>query len=199
MDRVIEWIDKTLSAVLIGLVALMAISITAEIVLNAMIQPAASALLARADASGVAPDAPYREALRGVMAFVANASAPVNTASQTLLVWVGILGGALAYRQRAHLGVDALARLYPPRIRLWLDYLSTAVTAAFSLAVLVIGGWMVCARAFESGSRMPGMESFNRGWFYLVLPISGALMLVYCVHHWLHPQAAGGDDERGGA
>jgi C4-dicarboxylate transporter DctQ subunit len=112
----------------------------------------------------------------------------VNTTSQTLLVWIGILGSALALRYRAHLGVDAVVRLYPPKVRLILDYISTALIALFSLLVLGVGGWQVAYRAFAMGSKMPGIEFMNRGWFYLVLLITGILNLIYCVYHFTHPK-----------
>ncbi|MBN2330054.1 MAG: TRAP transporter small permease subunit [Candidatus Omnitrophica bacterium] len=193
MKRFYDRLDAALTWVLIGLTAAMVFSITGEIVLNAVIQPAASSCLSFLDGGAAAQDdaSLLRRCLEGVMSFVANASSPVNTASQTLLVWIGILGSALAFRYRAHLGVDALVRVYPPRIRLWLDYAATALVGIFSLAVLVVGGYLVCSRSFSMGSKMPGFEFMNRGWFYLVLVITGVLNLIYCVHHFLHPMPVG--------
>lgn len=118
-------------------------------------------------------------------------SGPVNTASQTLLVWVGILGGALAWRRRAHLGVDVFVRLFPARIRLFMDYLSSVLVAAFSATVLLYGGWLVCYNAIRFGSKMPGFEQINRAWLYSVLPLTGVLCLIYCLYHILHPEPVG--------
>jgi hypothetical protein len=48
---------------------------------------------------------------------------------------------------------------------------------------------------------MPGIESVNRGWFYLVLVIAGVLNLIYCVYHFANPrpvetaEAAAGEAE----
>jgi len=178
------------------LIVLMVFSITSEIVLNAMIQPTASFLIQWLDPETSPEDAsPFLSVLDSVMGFVATLSAPVNTASQTLLVWIGILGSALAFRHRAHLGVDALVRLYPPKVRLFFDYLSTALVGLFSLTVLVIGGYQVSYRAFSLGSKMPGLESLNRGWFYLVLIMTGLLNLIYCFYHFAHPKPVGALDE----
>lgn len=200
MKRFLDYLDAALTWILIALTAAMVFSITGEIVLNAVIQPAVSTCLSLLnDNSGAPQEASLlRRSLEGMMSFVANASSPVNTASQTLLVWIGILGSALAFRYRSHLGVDALVRVYPPRVRLWLDYASTALVGLFSLTVLLIGGYLVCSRSFSMGSKMPGFEFMNRGWFYLVLVITGALNLMYCVHHFLHPMPVGektGDKE----
>ncbi len=192
-------LDRILTTVLIILVVAMVCSITTEILLNAAVQPLVSGWLQLID-DGISnesiPEAdhstPLRHTLEWILSAVANASAPVNTASQTLLVWIGILGSALAFRQRAHLGVDALVRLYPPKIRLILDYISTVFVGLFSLTVLTIGGGLVCERAFSYGSKMPGFEMLNRGWFYLVLILTGALNLLYCVYHIAHPKPVGG-------
>ncbi len=176
----------------------MVLSITTEILLNAAIQPITSSLLKSYRNDAIPTQQTEQEEsfpvpqLEAMMGFVAKVSAPVNTASQTLLVWIGILGSALAFRMRAHLGVDALVRLYPPKVRLILDYVSTALVGLFSLFVLAIGGYMVCYRAFSMGSKMPGFEVLNRGWFYLVLVLAGILNLLYCIYHFAHPSPVAG-------
>ncbi len=189
MDRFYNALDQALTAVLIVLVILMVFSITAEIVLNAILQPSTSYLLATFGEN---------EFLESSMGFVALASAPINTASQTLLVWIGILGSALAFRYRSHLGVDALVRLYPYKVRLILDYAAIILVGLFSLLVLVIGGYLVCEGAFSRGSKMPGIEAINRGWFYLVLIFTGILNLLYCAYHIKYPKPVGEPVEQEG-
>ncbi len=201
MNRFFELLDKSLTTVLLILVVAMVFSITAEIVLNAAVQPVASGLLKTIETDMDETDEAdiskkkyvyVRGILEGLMDLVANLSAPVNTSSQTLLIWIGILGSALAFRMRAHLGVDALVRMYPPKVRLVLDYISTFLIGVFSLTVLVIGGFLVSYRAFSLGSKMPGFEHLNRGWFYLVLIITGILNLIYCFYHFKYPKPVGG-------
>lgn len=203
MQRFYDILDRALTAILLVLVVAMVLSISTEILLNAAVQPLASRLIKALgeESEGKEPAAardepretsPALRILEGTVGLVAKASAPLNTASQTLLVWIGILGSALAFRRRAHLGVDALVRVYPARIRLILDHVSTALVGIFSLVVLVIGGYGVCRGAFSLGSRMPGLEMVNRGWFYLVLVITGVLNLIYCVYHFAHPRPVEG-------
>ena len=200
MQRFYDILDKGLTAVLLTLVVAMVLSITSEILLNAIIQPVTSSLLKSCrdetlDSQQFEKEKSFPVSqLESVMGFVANASSPVNTASQTLLVWIGILGSALAFRLRAHLGVDALVRLYPRKVRLALDYISTALVGLFSFFIFVIGGYMVCYRAFSMGSKMPGFEILNRGWFYLVLILTGLLNLLYSIYHFSHPSPVGGLD-----
>lgn len=180
MNRFIQTLDIIVSIVLVALVSLMVLCITTEIILNAFIQPIVSYLL---------KSSPSMEALlQSISKTVSALSAPVNTLSQTLLVWVGILGSAYALRKREHLGVDAVVRLYPAPVRFWLDRLSTLLIALFSCAVLLVGGYLVVSGAFTRGFRMPGIEWLNQGWFYLVLVMTGALNLIYCIDHWFHPK-----------
>lgn len=183
-ERFYGALDRCLTVVLLVLVVAMVLSITTEILLNALVQPAATAALRALEDGAGSPG--LEGFLRGVVGVVADISAPVNTASQTLLVWIGILGSALAFRMRAHLGVDALVRVYPPKARLFLDHLSTALVGAFSLVILVVGGWMAFRKGL--GSDMPGLAMLDQGWFYLVLVITGLLNLLYCVYHFVHPR-----------
>ena len=204
MDKVTALVDRILTFCLQALVVGMVLCVTAEIVLNAFIQPAAVWVIRRsggeqeADATIDAASRPLlARTLAGMTTRIGRISAPINVASQTLLVWIGILGSALAFRARAHLGVDALVRVYPPRVRLALDYASTALVGLFSLIILLVGGVLVTQTAFSRGYLMPGMEFLNRGWFYLCLPLAGALNLFYCVHHLRHPKPVGEDEISG--
>ncbi len=160
-------LDKCLSAILIILVICMVISITMEIFLREV----AGQIL-------------------GNPGWISDLSSPVNTASQTLLVWIGILGSSMALRYRAHLGIDVFINLYPKKLHIVLDYISTVLIALFSLFVLLYGGFMICHRAISSGSLTPGFENINRAWFYSVLVIAGILNLIYCIYLFMHPLSA---------
>ena len=172
-QKALHLIDVVLTGVMITLVVLMVVSISSEILLREVVQ----ALFL--EFHGSSPD------------WLQEFSAPLNTASQTLLVWIGLLGSSLAYRHRAHLGVDALVRVYPRQVRVALDVLSTLAVMAFSVSVLVIGGGSVCSRAMRYDFRMPGFEQFNRAWFYAVLPLTGALLFLYSLDFLMHPRPAG--------
>ena len=176
MERAYRILDRALTVVLLFLVVMMVLSITSEILLREAVQAALQRVFAEPPS------------------WIAYVSAPLNVMSQTLLVWVGILGSALALRYRAHIGVDSLVRLYPPKLRLVMDRLATVLIALFSLAVLVYGGSMVCITALKSGSRVPGFERLNMAWFYAVLPITGVLNLAYCAFLFRRPKPAGSDD-----
>lgn len=193
MQPFFQRLDRFVSVVLVILVVLMVFSITTEIVLNALVQPLAGYLLQKPTS--------WDSVLQSIMKTISLMSSPVNTLSQTLLVWLGILGSSYALKQREHLGVDALVRIYPDAMRFWLDRISTLCIALFSSTVLLIGGFQVTYGAFDRGFKMPGIEWLNQGWFYLVLILTGILNLLYCIHHWCYPQPVDSwqSSEQGGA
>lgn len=117
--------------------------------------------------------------------WISSISSPLNTLSQTLLVWTGLLGSSVALKHRAHLGVDALVRLYPKGVRRFLDKGAIVLIATFSLAVCIYGGATLCEGAIRRGSVVPGFEDVNRAWFYSVLVICGVANLVYCIGHFV--------------
>jgi TRAP-type C4-dicarboxylate transport system permease small subunit len=99
-----------------------------------------------------------------------------------LLVWVALLGGALAFRSKAHLGVDYFVnRLHPAARKL------TAVTAHlvvlfFAGAVLMLGGTRVVSEtlALEQTTAALG---WKMGYVYLALPISGFFVALYTLQN----------------
>ena len=57
--------------------------------------------------------------------------------SRYLLVWSIFLGGAIAFREKAHLGVDFLVNLFPKKIR----YLIAFLVNCTLLVVLIYVAW----------------------------------------------------------
>ncbi len=174
MSRLFTALDKAFCAFVPVLLACMAVAIVLEISLREMISP-----------------------LFGNPGWISTLSSPLNTMSQTLLVWTGLLGSSVAVKHRAHLGVDVLTRAYPPRVAVWVDRISIVIIALFSLVVCVYGGWAICAAAIKRGSVMPGFENVNRAWFYSVLVIGGLANTVYCVLHLATGRVAGEHTEGG--
>lgn len=121
--------------------------------------------------------------LLGNPKWISTLSSPINTLSQTLLVWTGLIGGSVALKHRAHLGVDALTTHYPAKVRFWLDRFSIVLVGVFSAAVCIYGGAILCQGSIRRGSVMPGFENINRAWFYSVLILAGLGNLAYCVWH----------------
>ena len=95
--------------------------------------------------------------------------------ARLLLVWLSILGGALAYADDAHLGVDVLVSHFPTDTHKLARTVSHLCVLLFSVCVLVIGGGVLFQDRLASGQMMATL-GIPKAWFYLVLPVGGVLI-----------------------
>lgn len=117
-----------------------------------------------------------------------------------LMIWVGLLGGSLAFHHRAHLGVDYLVGKFHPAGQWILRLGALSVVLLFALGVLVIGGWELVTRTLALGQNTPAL-GIPKGWVYLCVPISGVFVVVFTlaemVDAW-RAQEEKADIQRGG-
>lgn len=105
-----------------------------------------------------------------------------------LLAWVSLLGSALTYRARGHLGLDYFILRFDPAAQRW-----TAV--AIELCVLVFAGFGLCYGGYRlvsdtlaSGQLSPVLQ-WNVGYLYASVPISGLFFAAFSIEHLLEPEA----------
>ncbi|WP_337841394.1 TRAP transporter small permease [Rheinheimera sp.] len=98
--------------------------------------------------------------------------------ARTLLLWIGMLGAAWAYRTGQHLGLDILTSKLPATAQHKMAMLLTSCVVLFAVAVLVIGGGALVRLAFEL-NQMSAALGIGMGWIYLVLPLTGLLIALY--------------------
>ena len=107
-----------------------------------------------------------------------------------LLIWIGMLGASYAFRQKAHLGLELLPGKLegPPAIAL--RYFTLVVIALFAVTVLVAGGGNLVSLTWElrQYSAVLGMPI---AWVYSVVPLTGVLVLFYCLVQALEPVDSG--------
>lgn len=94
------------------------------------------------------------------------------------LVWVGLLGAAYGFGRRAHLTIDLLARRLDVAGRARLDLCTQLAVVAFALLVLVVGGIRLVDLTLDLGQTSAALQ-IPRGYVYLALPLSGAVILAY--------------------
>lgn len=99
-----------------------------------------------------------------------------------LLIWIGLLGASYAIYTKAHLGIDILARKLKGSARRLLEIVIYSVVLIFSLFILVIGGWNLVNITFTLNQISPAM-GLPMGYVYLVLPLTGVLIMYYSVFH----------------
>lgn len=95
-----------------------------------------------------------------------------------LLIWIGLLGAAHAYRQSMHLGIDFfVGKLSAPtqkQVRISVLFFC----AIFAIAVLLIGGTNLVLITLQLQQKSAAL-GIKMGYVYTVLPITGILILLY--------------------
>lgn len=87
------------------------------------------------------------------------------------------VGAAIGVRERAHLNVDFLLVLLPERLRRVLQLVTQALVGVLLAAIVWLGVRYVQAAGVQTTPVL--LIPFR--YVYLVIPVSGALMLVYLI------------------
>lgn len=111
-----------------------------------------------------------------------NPSSYTEELARYLLIWAGLLAAAYGVGTRAHLAIDLLPLKLQGRKRHWLEVFIQLTLAAFALFVMVIGGLRLVNMTLilEQTSAALGIKL---GYVYLVLPLSGVLILFFSLSH----------------
>lgn len=99
-----------------------------------------------------------------------------------LLVWVSLLGGAVAFGTKSHLGVDYFVGKFHPDIRRLMAVVSHLVVLFFAASIFVVGGWRLVSDALFLEQMTPAL-GWKMGYVYMVLPISGVFMVLYTIEN----------------
>jgi TRAP-type C4-dicarboxylate transport system permease small subunit len=95
-----------------------------------------------------------------------------------LLIWVSLFGAAYVTGKKEHLAIDLLIQKSKPSNRKKLELFINSIIFLFALFVLVIGGvWLVYTR-FILSVKSAALQ-LPLGYVYIVLPISGLIILFY--------------------
>lgn len=95
-----------------------------------------------------------------------------------LLIWVALLGAAVALGRGAHLGIDYFVGKLPEKTRIKTEIFVFLCIAAFSLLVMVVGG-IDLVRTTMSLEQISPALGLNMGYVYLAVPISGCFLVLY--------------------
>lgn len=106
-----------------------------------------------------------------------NAIAWSEEASKYLMVWLTFLGAPIALRNAAHINIDLLVKLFPPRGR-QAFYLAINLVIIITMSILLWKGWAFA----ELGARQVA-SSFNASmvWMYVAVPIGSALTCLVAI------------------
>jgi len=98
--------------------------------------------------------------------------------AEFILVWLTMYGSVLALARGKHIGFEAVADLFPPKVRRVTELFATLCVLAFSVVMLVSGWFLVRAMAQETCCSIP---SIAMDLIYSVMPITGGLMVIVCL------------------
>lgn len=104
-----------------------------------------------------------------------------------LLIWIGVLGAAYAFRTGVHLGLDVLPKKLagtPARV---LKMFTLLMVLIFAVGVLVIGGGSLVSLTWEL-KQYSAVLGLPIAFVYSVIPVAGVLIVLYAI-------AAAMDDE----
>ena len=109
---------------------------------------------------------------------IGEASSFSEEVARFLLIWIGLLGAAYAYRKKMHLAFDYFTEKAEGRILKWMNLLIHFVIALFSLLVLVLGGFYLVFITWELNQVSASLQ-IPLAVVYTALPLSGLLILLY--------------------
>ncbi len=99
-----------------------------------------------------------------------------------LLIWVGLLGAAYVAGRKEHLAIDILIQRSPPARQRRLLYIIHTLIFLFALSVMVVGGVILMYTRFALQVKSAALQ-LPLGYVYIILPISGLIIMFYEVLH----------------
>jgi TRAP-type C4-dicarboxylate transport system permease small subunit len=95
----------------------------------------------------------------------------------TFMMWIGLLGAAALVWRGSHMSLELFVKRLPGGARPWAEALTDVVIAAFA-AFLAVQGWVLASATMSSAMATVPLPV---GVSYLVLPLSGVLMIVFAL------------------
>lgn len=94
-----------------------------------------------------------------------------------LMIWLSLLGAAVAYRRKEHLGIDAFVLLLPYRHQQFICAIVDILVTIFSVSVMLTGGFLLVRNAFLTHQTSAAM-GIRMGYVYLAVPVSGFFLTI---------------------
>jgi TRAP-type C4-dicarboxylate transport system permease small subunit len=107
-----------------------------------------------------------------------NPSSYTEELARYLLVWLGLLGGAYAVGKKMHLAIDLVPTLVKGPKRIMLEIFIQSSIFIFAAAIVLWGGLSLVGLTLTLRQVSAALQ-IQLGYVYLVLPLSGILMMFY--------------------
>lgn len=103
-----------------------------------------------------------------------------TVAAQYLFVWLSLLGSAWVFSEKEHIAVDFLTRALKINSKKAMEVFVNVIIGLFGALVLLWGG--IRGVGITWSQNVSGLP-VSVGMMYLALPISGAIIVFYALHH----------------
>ncbi len=107
-----------------------------------------------------------------------NPSSFTEELARYLLIWVGLLGAGYVAGRKMHLAIDVVVKRLTGRARLVVEYLIEVSIFVFAFLVMVFGGIRLVIITLTL-NQISAVLRIKLGYVYLVLPLSGLLIMFY--------------------
>jgi TRAP-type C4-dicarboxylate transport system permease small subunit len=109
---------------------------------------------------------------------LASPSSWTEEVARYLLIWIGMLGAAYAFRTRMHIGLDLLPAKLTGDAARRLHWFTLGTILLFALIVLVYGGASLMFLTWDLRQTSAALE-LPIAYVYSVMPLTGILIVIY--------------------
>ena len=97
-----------------------------------------------------------------------------------LLIWISLLGGAVAFGEKAHLGVDYFVSKFDAAAQKLIAVIGQIIILIFAVSIFIVGGSNIVMNNMQQTAPALGPQiGLQMGHVYLALPIAGAFMIIF--------------------
>ncbi|MEJ2257930.1 MAG: TRAP transporter small permease [Woeseiaceae bacterium] len=115
----------------------------------------------------------------------ASPSSWTEEIARFLLIWIGTLGAAYAFRLNAHIGLDLLPKKLTGDAARRLHWFTQCVIIVFAVAVLVIGGSRLVYLTWDL-RQYSAVLGLPIAFVYSIIPVTGVLVVIYALAAFPH-------------
>ncbi|MDX1641273.1 MAG: TRAP transporter small permease [Balneolaceae bacterium] len=114
-----------------------------------------------------------------------EASSFSEEVARYLLIWIGLLGSAYAYRRKMHLAFDLFTEKAEGIVKFWMELVIHSFIIFFSVVVLIFGGFYLVQLTWELNQLSASLQ-ISLAYVYFALPLSGLLIVIYAIDFIRH-------------
>jgi len=100
--------------------------------------------------------------------------------SRYLFIWVVFLGAAIAFRHKAHLGMDFVTAKLPEKLREFTEKVVELIILAFLILILYVAPEVLGVTWLQTSPVL----NLPMSSIYLAFPVAGGLMIIDLVDRW---------------